>query len=515
MEGERAGLLTAEAPRGGARPSVEAPLDPPLGPALADPVSADRALADPALAAMLGAALDCPLGVALADLSAAAEGLGALAWWSQPHAEVAEAVTALGALIARLEAARLCAIREVDTRGLAVAQGATSTTAWLRSRARLDPGEALTMVRVAGELSASRASAPALAGGEISLAHVRVISAALRELPATATAADVEHAEEFLVEAARHHEPRVVARQARMIANVLDTDGSEPLEDAERRSRGRRGLVLGPGRDGMVCLRGRLDPESGLMLRELLDPLAAPRPTEEGPDLRGPEQRLGDALAELVGIAARTADVSAPRGGPARLTVTLDLAALLAATGCLPGLADNGEPLSVAAIRRLACDAGVLPVVLDGAGQPLDVGRTRRTVPTAVFRALVARDGGCAFPGCDRPAAWCDAHHVVFWSQGGPTALPNLVLLCGRHHTVVHHEGWQVSIGADGHPVFRPPRWVDPDQPLLPASRTRLRRTLTRLSSVQAERPASPQHPGGTDPPRDRDATTTSRPPPG
>lgn len=491
MEGGQAGLLTAETPVGSVITAGETAPRPPLPEG--------------------GSELSCSLS-ALATLI---DEVGALPWWSQSHADVADAVTSLGGLIAQLEAARLRAIREVDTRGLAVAEGATSTTAWLRSRARLDPGEASALVRVAGEMVSSQASAPALGRGEISLTHVRTISAALRQLPAVADAKDIERAEDFLVEAARHHEPRTVARQGRMIASVLDPDGSGPLEEAERRERRHRALFLGTGQDGMVHLRGRLDHETGLLLRELLDPLAAPHPSEEGPDPRGPEQRLGDAFAELVDIAARTADVSAPRGGPFRVSVTLGLSTLLASTGCLPGMADNGEPLSAAAVRRLACDAGVLPVVLDGQGRPLDVGRSRRTVPTAIFRALAVRDGGCAFPGCDRPTAWCDAHHVLFWSQGGRTALDNLVLLCARHHTVVHHDGWQVSIGADGHPVFRPPRWVDPDQPLLPASRAGLRRTLTQLSSVRAERRPPRERSGAPAPGWGSGADPPERPPPG
>ena len=94
----------------------------------------------------------------------------------------------------------------------------------------------------------------------------------------------------------------------------------------------------------------------------------------------------------------------------------------------------------------------------------LDVGTTQRTVPVGIRKALTIRDGGCAWPGCDRPANWTDAHHLVHWAHGGPTSLHNTVLLCARHHTEIHRSEWQIRLGADGKPDFIPPRWLDPHQ---------------------------------------------------
>jgi hypothetical protein len=90
-----------------------------------------------------------------------------------------------------------------------------------------------------------------------------------------------------------------------------------------------------------------------------------------------------------------------------------------------------------------------------------DVGRASYTVPAPMRRALIVRDKGCAFPGCDRPPSWCAAHHIVHWADGGATALHNLVLLCDAHHSLAHTEDWQIRI-VDGHPEFIPPRWLDP-----------------------------------------------------
>jgi hypothetical protein len=108
----------------------------------------------------------------------------------------------------------------------------------------------------------------------------------------------------------------------------------------------------------------------------------------------------------------------------------------------------------------LACDAKIIPIVLGSAGEPLDVGRATRTWPAAIRRAIEARDQGCAMPGCDRPAAWCDVHHRKHWAEGGRTCADNGVLLCERHHTLVHQDGWHIEL-VGGLPWFTPPAWID------------------------------------------------------
>jgi hypothetical protein len=124
-----------------------------------------------------------------------------------------------------------------------------------------------------------------------------------------------------------------------------------------------------------------------------------------------------------------------------------------------------GSPLSAVAARRLACDAAILPAVLGGGGQVLDVGRERRLFTGPLRRALILRDRGCAFPGCDRPPRWADGHHMIHWADGGETTLHNAVLLCGHHHRLIHHSPWQVRLNpADGLPEFIPPAYLDPRQ---------------------------------------------------
>jgi len=126
-------------------------------------------------------------------------------------------------------------------------------------------------------------------------------------------------------------------------------------------------------------------------------------------------------------------------------------------------------PISAASARRIACDCELTAILIDGEGVPLKLGRSQRLVSAHQRRALIARDHGCAFPGCHRPPAWTQAHHIRHWINGGTTDLANLTLLCEHHHRVIHHDGWDIHIGNDGHPWFHPPQWMDPLQKPRPA----------------------------------------------
>jgi hypothetical protein len=174
---------------------------------------------------------------------------------------------------------------------------------------------------------------------------------------------------------------------------------------------------------------------------------------------------MWDALIQLARHAQNTCVLPDSHGTPTRMLVLVTLDALTeglaeAAVGGTVGVGvtGNGAELSAAAIRRLACDAELVPVVLDGNGEPLDVGRARYAVPASIWSALVVRDRHCAFPGCGRPPVMCHAHHIRHWAHGGKTKLRNLVLLCGHHHRAIHHTPWEVRINPDdGRPEFLPP----------------------------------------------------------
>ena len=185
-------------------------------------------------------------------------------------------------------------------------------------------------------------------------------------------------------------------------------------------------------------------------------------------DKRLPGERQAAALADICGFVLDHGDTPMTGGHRPHVTVLIGLDDLTerARSASL----DLGGELTPAQMRRMACDADVLPVVLGGEGEPLDVGRRRRTIPEPMRRAVAARDRGCAHPGCTRPPSWCEAHHIIEWQHGGPTCVENLVMLCRVHHRQIHDTDWTVRI-RNGHPEFVPPAWVDPAQ--IPKQRPR------------------------------------------
>lgn len=421
----------------------------------------DPPAAHPACAAV--AALDRELGALLgANL------------WSLSEPEVLALRVGLERVAARLDAAKLAATRQIESRDAARAAGAPSTQVWLQAVVRLRPAAAKEEVALAaaldGELAATGA---ALVAGDVSAAHAGETRRALAALPAAVPTQTRRDGEAFLLARSRAFRPDQVAVLGRHLLHVLDPDLGARLARDEQAHTDAAHLTLTHRGDGSRDLRGHLDAEAGALLAAALDPLAAPRPAADGtPDPRPAARRRAEALLELVRLALAAPEMPDQGGEPVTLLVTVPLHTLEArltqrpvgAGGVPAAELEDGTPLSAAAARRLACDARVVAAVLGPASAILDIGRAARAVPRPLRRALTARDRGCAFPGCDRPPAWCQAHHIVHWAHGGPTALTNLVLLCGHHHRAVHHHGWQVHIGPEGIPLFTPPRWIDPAQ---------------------------------------------------
>jgi Domain of unknown function (DUF222)/HNH endonuclease len=224
---------------------------------------------------------------------------------------------------------------------------------------------------------------------------------------------------------------RHVIAVGRHLMSLVGADRA--LERNENALRTLASLKLCPLANGMIAISGQLDPEAGAVLTAALDPLSAPNPPEVGGgrDPRTPDRRRAEALVELCRRAV-AAGSNAPTTAKAQIVVTIGYDRLKDGVRGA-GTTLTGQVLSPQSVRKLACDANIIPMVLGSAGQPLDVGRTRRLVTPALLAALWARDKGCTYPGCGKPPQWTDAHHIKHWSDGGPTSLLNLALLCGYH----------------------------------------------------------------------------------
>ncbi|MET8117958.1 DUF222 domain-containing protein [Micromonospora sp. NPDC005189] len=396
--------------------------------------------------------------------SAVAACTDAAAWALSEHDLIA-AIDATHRLQQRLAAVQLAAVRELDGRGTAVAQGASSTAVWLRDRLRLDVSAARRLVGLAASVDAAPPVVrDALARGAVTVEQARVIAETAATVSASTGAEVADKAAGLLVEWAEQFDPSLLRRMGTQILDhvapdLADAAAAAALEAEAARATRDRHVTISEQTGGRLRLSGTLDAEAAALLRAVIDPLGAP----SGPDdTRSAGERRHDALADVCRLALRTGELPENGGDPAQIVVTTSYDGLTQLLGA--GALDIGPQLTPEAVRRLACDATILPAVLGGTGQVLDVGRQRRLVTGPLRRALVLRDGGCAFPGCDRPPRWCAAHHIRHWADGGPTSLDNAVLLCGHHHRHVHQADWVVRLAGDGHPEFVPPAWLDPDQ---------------------------------------------------
>ena len=262
------------------------------------------------------------------------------------------------------------------------------------------------------------ATAQVFAAGEVSLRHVEVITDALGS-PAAGrlTPQGWAGVEEQLAEHARLYRPRELAVFARDLITLLDQDGPEP-DDREPPQLNELHLTRNPaGAGGRI--KGQLDAPSFDALATALSALT--RPATAG-DTRSLGERQADALADVCLRSLDQGQLPTVGGERPHLSVTISLNELEGRGR--GGMLDTG-PITASELRRLACDARVVPVVLGGDGQPLDIGRVMRTVPAHLRRAVVVRDRGCAFPGCGREPSWCEVHHLrTIFANGNTAAAP-------------------------------------------------------------------------------------------
>ena len=359
-------------------------------------------------------------------------------------------------------ARRLELIREIDARGIAKEDGCTSLTAWLNGVLRVIPAVARRMQATAAMLDdpACAATAAALAAGVVHEGQAAVIGRCVTDL-AESGAASPAAVQDILLALAGAADPHVLAGAADHALRQADPAAADErerkrLEDAEKRAARDRYFTLSPLGDGRTRLSGILSAEAAAVVNAAMQPLCRPADPD---DHRTAGQRRADALQDVCGLGLATDQLPQHRGEKTTMGVTAPFDPLTGLLG--EGMLDTGQKVTAETVRRLACDAGIFPAILNGQGLPLDLGRVRRLFQGAVRKALELRDGGCAFPGCDRPPKWAEAHHPVHWCEGGTTCLANGVLLCGHHHRLIHHSEWQVYIAADGMPEFIPPAHVD------------------------------------------------------
>ena len=253
--------------------------------------------------------------------------------------------------------------------------------------------------------------------------------------------------EDVLLSLARSNDLRELRRACTHFRNCATADGTEPRQHD--------GLTISTGYDGHTILNGDLSSSAAEIVVTAIHALTDP--PSEG-DTRTPARRRADALVRMAELAMANLPSANP-DGPVRArpaaTIVIDWQTLTGETfGRLDG-AFTGT-LHRSDVERLMCDCTVSRVVTGPDGLPLDVGRSRRTIPPQLDRARQVRDGGCRYPGCTRPHGWTQAHHVIHWKDGGATVLTNIVSLCDHHHHVVHQPGWTATFDGHTFTVTRP-----------------------------------------------------------
>ncbi len=371
---------------------------------------------------------------------------------------------------------------EAEQRGEVAASQAGSTGQWVAERCPgLEPGEAGLVGKAVRRLGPAR-FAPvreAVERGELSVGAGMTVRAEFDAMTGQLAQGAAEAVIDGLVDmGCRAGRAGVRALRPALLARY---GLGERLQEQDDRAVG--GSCLSGGRclgGGLWEYRLRLSADHRAAVEAAIGPLSAPHPcTHDGHDATDPggeagqggqagqcrcgevpcagrdtrsvEQRRGQALVEVCRRATALSPAATPSGVKAAVFVTIRWEDLREATGggtVFAGV-DGGTVVGPATVRRMACDAGIVPVVLGSRGEVLDLGQTVRLFTAAQHKALWLRDRHCTFPGCTTPAHWCDAHHVRHWADAGATDLGNAALLCGRHHTIVHRDRLTATVSGD------------------------------------------------------------------
>ena len=324
-----------------------------------------------------------------------------------------------------------------------------SCAEWLSETLHISSSAGYAQVRLARELPSLPATADAFRRGQLSPQHASAVARSVEMV--IRGGGSPREAEALLLEEAQERSPRELFRWGLSLVHQL---APEELEAEEERREDRRYLHIREAFDGGYDIEGYLDPVRGARLKTAINGVLGPRRKD---DKRSPSQRRADGLDEVVGQVLDSGRLPVRGGQRPHLTVTATLETLRGDPGAPAALLDWGMPISGKALRRIASDAELTPILLSSKGDPLHVGRRYRTATPKMRRALAERDRRCVWPpGCPNPPDWCQGHHEVAWTQGGGTNLEEMALLCLDHHQKLD-EGWRLERLPDGRRVAHPP----------------------------------------------------------
>jgi len=335
-----------------------------------------------------------------------------------------------------LEAVFATGLRRFDKSGEYAADGALGIIPWLRSRCGLSGGAAAERVEIGRQLEQLPQTQKAFANGDLGYQHVAILARTAEHVGV----AEVRKAEASLLKAAETMDAGQFTGVAKNFEHRVDATAA--LAEANRAYE-RRYLHVSEPTDGLVRLDGVVDAEGGAIIRNAVNARMLPQANDD----RTPGQRRADNLVEI----CRRPGGQPPDGAGSRphLIIRASVETLAGSPGAPAGELESGGSVPAETVRRLACDSALTRIT--GKGElDAEVTRATRTIPSATRRAVADRDRGCVAEGCGRPPQWTDAHHVKHWIQGGPSTLPNLILLCRPHHRMVHEGGWGLRRASDG-----------------------------------------------------------------
>ena len=355
-------------------------------------------------------------------------------------------------LINRIEGFSAEATRSFEKSGAYADDGALGIVPWLKDKAKLSGADAAQHVEVARQLEQLPRTEEALSRGEIGFQHAVAMARSAEHVGAAA----VRKLETTLLKSASATDAGTFVGIVKDFEHRIDADSA--LAEANRAHQ-RRYLSISEPVNGLARIDGQLVPEAAATIRSAIEPFM--KPTKD--DDRTAGQRMHDALLEALRpkhTSRATTRIErsslADAGAPNVQLIIKASVDTLAGIKCAPaGELQWGGPIPADTVRRFACDSAITRIT--GLGKlEAEITHAARTTPPSTRRALVARDGHCVFPGCDRPPPWCQSHHLKFWGEGGPTKMGNLGLLCTAHHRRVHEEGWTLE-RKDGRWLASPP----------------------------------------------------------